>query len=928
MKTTPNLEEWCKTEHKEHLLEQWDRKANQIGPDEIYYRSQTPVHWVCPQDPSHQWLAAPARRICEKTGQCPYCSGRFLLPEKNSLAALRPDLAAQFDQERNGIGPDQIFAQDNHKYWWKCPAGHQWSASPNSRAKQTGECPDCAHRRPSPQYNLQTECPLIAEEWACDKNERKPTDYLPHSTKAVWWRCRFHPDSVWQSRICYRTESALSNCPVCQRERNTSFPEQAVYYYLRRCFPDAENRCKIDGWEVDIYLSTIHLVIEYDGYRYHASERTKDRERRKAEALQRKGISVLRIKEYELGQDTPPDEQILWCPISTDYKKHLFLEKLLPELAAWINQHYGLHLVIRPDIQRDTQAILARFITRKKEHSLAAKAPDLAKTWHPTRNGPVTPDLVADTACKSFWWLCEKGHEWKMTVRNRVHGGSCPYCSGKRVTRETSLAYCNPSLAKLWHPTKNGELTPWHVTSKSGKQVWWLCEKGHEWKMSICDGAKGNRCPYCSHHRVTEENSLALRNPRLAREWNAARNPPELNPETVSYSSGKKVWWICEKQHEWQEKVGNRTHLGLNCPYCSGRRVTPENNLAVLFPETAAEWHPSKNGTMIPEKFLPKSNQKVWWQCARGHMWEATICSRTLGTGCPYCTGKRASPENSLAVHNPQAARYWHPIKNGALTPKNVLPNAQKEVWWRCEQGHEWKRKICYMTKTSICPYCRGSLSTKENSLSMLRPDLAAEWHPTRNIPLAPHDLTLKSTKRVWWKCEQGHEWQMDIRTRASGIGNCPYCMGKRVCPENSLAALHPKIAGQWHPTKNGALTPQQVTDQSSQKVWWCCENGHEWQALIRSRTRQHTGCPVCAGKAASPHYNLVTEFPLIAMDWDREKNKKPPETYLPFSNQLAWWKCSVCGANWQQKIIYRTKAKHPLCPICGAFHETPPNDP
>ena len=168
--------------------------------------------------------------------------------------------------------------------------------------------------------------------------------------------------------------------------------------------------------------------------------------------------------------------------------------------------------------------------------------------------------------------------------------------------------------------------------------------------------------------------------------------------------------------------------------------------------------------------------------------------------------------------------------------------------------------------------------------------------------------MTLKSRRRVWWKCQKGHEWQMNINTRVSGIGNCPYCMGKRVCEENALATLSPRIAEQWHPEKNGALTPDQVTNHSSKKAWWRCEKGHEWQAVIRTRTLLGAGCPVCAGKAAAPDYNLVTEFPAIAEEWDFFKNKCVPESFRPYSNKIVWWRCRRCGEEWQSKIIDRTR--------------------
>ena len=171
-----SLKSWCEQNGKEQILQQWDYENNKCGPADVYYRTTRKYHWLCEKEPEHRWIAAPARRTRHKSTQCPFCSGRFLVPEVNSLAARAPKLAAQFDSERNGITPDQIFSQDNKPFWWRCEKGHQWKASPNSRAGQTGDCPYCAHRRASPEYNLETQFPWIAEEWVEEKNEGKQSE--------------------------------------------------------------------------------------------------------------------------------------------------------------------------------------------------------------------------------------------------------------------------------------------------------------------------------------------------------------------------------------------------------------------------------------------------------------------------------------------------------------------------------------------------------------------------------------------------------------------------------------------------------------------------------------------------------------------------------------------------------------------------------
>ena len=79
---------------------------------------------------------------------------------------------------------------------------------------------------------------------------------------------------------------------------------------------------------------------------------------------------------------------------------------------------------------------------------------------------------------------------------------------------------------------------------------------------------------------------------------------------------------------------------------------------------------------------------------------------------------------------------------------------------------------------------------------------------------LTPKDVTAGSNKKVWWRCSKGHEWEAPIYRRNQGHG-CPYCSGKKVNDENCLKTLNPALAREWHPTKNGSLTPKDVTVSS-----------------------------------------------------------------------------------------------------------------
>lgn len=134
--------------------------------------------------------------------------------------------------------------------------------------------------------------------------------------------------------------------------------------------------------------------------------------------------------------------------------------------------------------------------------------------------------------------------------------------------------------------------------------------------------------------------------------------------------------------------------------------------------------------------------------------------------------------------------------------------------------------------------------------LTSLYPYLAAEWHPEKNGELGPEDILPGSHRTVWWRCSEGHEWRAEINSRVNGSG-CPICAGRVVIPgENDLETVAPVLAAQWHPDKNAPLEPNMVLPGSTKRVWWRCSDGHEWKAVIYSRTgAQKCGCPVCAGK-------------------------------------------------------------------------------
>nr|AIE97234.1 hypothetical protein [uncultured marine group II/III euryarchaeote AD1000_96_B04] len=440
----------------------------------------------------------------------------------------------------------------------------------------------------------------------------------------------------------------------------------------------------------------------------------------------------------------------------------------------------------------------------RKYPPITSSHPEIASEWMSERNSPMGLGNISQGSQKRAWWKCaDCENEWETQVSNRIRHG-CPYCNSGALHSDgrNSLKEEFFEISMQWHPTRNNGLLPSEVVPGSPRKVWWLCDRSecehlHEWEASIANRTSlGTRCPFCyGNHSFCPCNSIASTNPELA----AQLHPDEPIPATeLSHGSAQVVRWLCPKsecehEHSWYSTVSNRTK-GQGCPYCSNppKTVCKCNSFGTIFPEKAAQWHPTKNGDLSPFDFTPhSSSKKVWWKCPNGpdHEWRGNISDRTRKDqhgGCPYCSkpAKMISITNCLETLYPEVARLWHPELNGELTPRDVFAGSGKRVWWKCPNGpdHEWRGPIGRLTGTegkyesNGCPFCQGYQTSVTNRLDIHRPELVEEWHPTKNGQKTPEEFTVRSNLSVWWKCKGcGEEWRSIIGNRSKGQG-CASC--------------------------------------------------------------------------------------------------------------------------------------------------------
>jgi hypothetical protein len=206
----------------------------------------------------------------------------------------------------------------------------------------------------------------------------------------------------------------------------------------------------------------------------------------------------------------------------------------------------------------------------------------------------------------------------------------------------------------------------------------------------------------------------------------------------------------------------------------------------------------------------------------------------------------------------------------------------------------------------------------EDKSLAFLYPEIAKNWHPTKNNNLLPIDFDTKSRKRIWFRCPKitcqeqcPHDFEAQINNVVNSFCNsntngCPCCSCRvgKVCKHLSLAYLFPNIVAELHPTKNNFINTEIILPNSSIELWFLCPHTfecgceHAYLAMVKSRTRKTTlkgsptGCPYCTHKKFCIHSTLVTTHLEMALEWDLNLNDDTPCQFSYGSRKVVSWVC------------------------------------
>jgi len=313
-------------------------------------------------------------------------------------------------------------------------------------------------------------------------------------------------------------------------------------------------------------------------------------------------------------------------------------------------------------------------------------------------------------------------------------------------------------------------------------------------------------------------------------------------------------------------------------------------SLSETHPELAAQadgWDP----TVI----TAGSNKKLQWICPAGHGYVATPNNRSNGKGCPVCAGRKVLPGvNDLGTTHP------HLTSQALFDVSKVSAGTHRRCPWRCSHGHEWEAPVYSRASGKGCPVCSGHrVAAGTNDLATTHPDLAAQacFDTTR--------VSAGSNRRLEWKCEQGHRWHATVASRVAGNG-CAVCSNYLVVTGvNDLATTHPELVAQ------ACFDPSTVTAGSQKKLLWKCDLGHEWMATAANRTRNGSGCGVCANYTLAVGINdLATTHPELAAQACFD-----PTMVIAGTNKRLQWQCSE-GHTWTATGNHRLSGKG--CPYCA----------
>ena len=512
--------------------------------------------------------------------------------------------------------------------------------------------------------------------------------------------------------------------------------------------------------------------------------------------------------------------------------------------------------------------ICSNKVVVKGFNDLATVRPDYAAEWS-DRNLPLTPDKVLWKKHAKYWWKCTKcGNEFESWLTKRIqYNSTCPFCIGYKVAPGyNDLKTTDPEIAKDWDYEANGALLPEHFFRSALRFVKWRCSNGHSYGMKIRERTlEGKGCIICDvTFRASFSELLIL---HIAKR------------EEIRFELGTEISELflpdfklafeaeCVSLENQKAQLKKKTELkksGIKLMILP--RVTDYEKASVKVRNIF-----KKNGVNV------SSSIKEDIEVLKKDFFGADYREKPYDGGGDFKNVPGLVRNYSklkiipLSETNPELIPEWSE-KNFPFKPEDEHMHSYDKVWWKCSKcGAEWKGII--RNRTSIrrcgCHVCAGKrIDIGINDLRTTNPEICKEWSP-RNGDSTPEQFTHGSTARVWWRCENGHEWQCTVSNRVRGNG-CPVCARNPVIKGvNDLRTTNPEVLDLWS-DRNGELKPEDIRATLNKQFWWKCRQcGNEYLAQPRSVIdRKGIGCKRCQSNIGRYWKGIITEEERIKEDY------------------------------------------------------------
>ena len=405
-------------------------------------------------------------------------------------------LMRQWDFKNNSLDPYLVTTGSNKIANWICDNNHKFRMRISHRKNGHG-CPICSGNKILSGYNdLETWCNnnnnYILRKWDYNKNTILPSMCFKSSNLKVWWKCDIC-GYEYENLIKYEVTNIY--CPKCNRKNKSSYPEQIIYFYIKKIFSDSINgyrNIKNGISELDIYVPSLKIGIEYDGINWHNSDLIYNKEIKKYEACKKNNIYLIRFKEKILDRDSKTCDLLLQSSYNIDKLK------FIKEVQNFIMKYNDK---IKVDIEKDKSYIYYQYLNIQRDKSLARLYPEIASEWDYSKNSPLIPEMIPAFMNEKFYFICKNGHSYEAMISKRTtRNDSCPICSGHRVQKNyNDLATTNPELLVEWDYRKN-VINPYEISRGYDKKVWWKCRLcGNSYQSSPNSRTSQNSgCKYCN----------------------------------------------------------------------------------------------------------------------------------------------------------------------------------------------------------------------------------------------------------------------------------------------------------------------------------------------------------------------------------------------------------------------------------------------